>query len=320
MTASRRTTYALVDGVLGLDVEESVEDLVRDWIPRNRSPGNANAKYEARIEVVGSAASEPRAQVAADTVGKPALTLDGVPLWMSGHAGVMRGPHRVAGALDLDRGRAVIRAGTSGPQDGERSDAYSMLTISAAFLLLVRGRALIHAGAVMAPNGHAWLLVGDSHSGKSTTCLNLIRGGFTYLADDQVVLSDGDRCGITALGWPRVFHLDAGWRSGQRLGRRIGIDPREHGREEAAEVPVAGTIMLTLAPDLPTELARVASAEAFAALVRQSPWFLAHRTIGARGLELLMRVAKLPAYALRAGLDTYRDSDRLLEVVGPVVA
>ena len=67
------------------------------------------------------------------------------------------------------------------------TDLYSMLTISAALLCAGLGRALLHAAAVVAPDGTAWLLVGDARSGKSTTCANLARGcgggGWGYLSD-----------------------------------------------------------------------------------------------------------------------------------------
>lgn len=44
---------------------------------------------------------------------------------------------------------------------------------------------LIHAGA-MAKNGSAVLITGKSGSGKSTSCLNLLRAGYDYLGDDYV--------------------------------------------------------------------------------------------------------------------------------------
>ena len=66
------------------------------------------------------------------------------------------------------------------------------LTLSSALLLGRIGRALIHAAAVVDPFDRGWLLVGDSHAGKTTTCATLISAGWRFVADDQVVLrTDG---------------------------------------------------------------------------------------------------------------------------------
>ena len=44
---------------------------------------------------------------------------------------------------------------------------------------------LVHAGAI-AKDGEAFLITGKSGSGKSTSCLNLLRAGYQYLGDDYV--------------------------------------------------------------------------------------------------------------------------------------
>src|SRR5207245_6776974 len=74
------------------------------------------------------------------------------------------------------------------PEPEAAGDVYSMLTVATALLLAGLGRALVHAAAVVHPDGGAWLLVGDARSGKSTTCATLVSAGWGYLSDDQVVL------------------------------------------------------------------------------------------------------------------------------------
>lgn len=49
---------------------------------------------------------------------------------------------------------------------------------------------LVHAGA-MAKNGTGVLITGQSGSGKSTSCLNLLRAGYEYLGDDYVWIELG---------------------------------------------------------------------------------------------------------------------------------
>jgi hypothetical protein len=224
------------------------------------------------------------------------------------------------GDVDLATGAAVLTV-PSAIDDGVGTDLFSMLTVSAALLLLRRGGALVHAGAVVAPGGGAWLLVGDSHTGKSTTCLNLIRAGWNFLADDQVVLA-GDASGerIEVQGWPRAFHLDEGWESGRDAGRRREIDPADYGpgvRQSCA--PLAGSLVLTVASSRPTVLRPSTPSDSFAMLVRQAPWFLLDRAASAPALRLLEQVATMPSYALDLGPDVYRDERLLAAVLAPLI-
>lgn len=57
---------------------------------------------------------------------------------------------------------------------------------------------LIHAGA-MAKNGKGVLITGKSGSGKSTSCLNLLRAGYDYLGDDYVWVEISDCVTVFAL-------------------------------------------------------------------------------------------------------------------------
>jgi hypothetical protein len=57
---------------------------------------------------------------------------------------------------------------------------------------------LIHSGA-MAKNGKAVLITGKSGSGKSTSCLNLLRAGYNYLGDDYVWVELSDTIKVYTL-------------------------------------------------------------------------------------------------------------------------
>src|SRR5439155_7437348 len=180
---------------------------------------------------------------------------------------------------------------------------YSMLTVSAALLLAGLGRALVHAAAVVAPDGDAWLLAGDARAGKSTTCATLASAGWGYLSDDQVVLT-GREDGIEVEGWLRPFHLDG------ETGERREVAPAELGlgggwRRTAR---LAGAIFPVVAPAEPTLLTPVAAADALARLVRQTPWLLACRRTAPAVLALLTRAVADGAFSLRLGRDTYRDA------------
>jgi hypothetical protein len=187
-----------------------------------------------------------------------------------------------------------------------------MLTLSAALLIGRMGRALVHAGAVVDPDGAAWLLVGDTHAGKTTTCVSLVDAGWRYLADDQVVLGFDDRDGVVVEGWPRHAHLDEGWSTSEVTGARATVDLRERwGARWVRSAPLGGMLFPSVLADRPTGASRVHSATAFAGIVRQSPWLLADGGAAQPVMELLRRAAERPAFALSLGRDSYARGELL---------
>lgn len=321
-----RSHFRLVKDLLVLDVEPALLHATAGWQPRDCAEVDASEPFCARIDVLHG----PESASAGLEKTKPSLTLNGVPLWLFGDTGVLHRPgSAVQGELNLSTARAEIRVASREDEIPERDfardhaaevfDVHQMLLICSAFLLQRQGAAIIHAAAVIPSGDHAWLLVGDSHAGKSTTSLNLIRSGWNYLSDDQVVLTPAHDNAIAAVGWQRAFHLDDGWSKGTTAGRRSEVDPAAFGpgmRRPSARV--AGVVTLKLEPDQPTSLTALPSTEALALIVRQSPWFLADRVAAERGLALLSRVALMPSYSLRLGSDVYRDTERLLHVLAPI--
>lgn len=245
----------------------------------------------------------------------PTLRLGTVSCWVSGNRAWMTGPSGFRGWAWLDEARADLfvphaRIGDAG---GEW-DLFSACTLSGALLLGRLGRALAHAAAVVAPDGGAWLLVGDSHAGKTTTCANLLQAGWRYVSDDHVLLSRAVDGGIGVEGWPRPFHLDEGWETGAPVRRRGTTDPhaRWPGRWQRT-APLAGLLFPQVDAERATERAPVASADALGRLLRQSPWLLADRAAAPALLALLQQAAAFPASSLRLGLDTYADPALLVE-------
>lgn len=64
---------------------------------------------------------------------------------------------------------------------------------------------LLHASAV-AYNDRCILFAGDTGSGKSTLALNLVKSGFSYLADDDVILKEENK-GIVCLAFPTKIKI-----------------------------------------------------------------------------------------------------------------
>ena len=307
----RSTRDLTSDGALRLVLDRPLVPLAERWVPEEPGGATSRPATGARIDVRCSARAAPRPRSAAT------LSVGTVCAWVDERHGVVR----LRGALASSSGAVSLASRVArlcaDPASGDEaaSDLYSMLTISAALLVAGLGRALLHAAAVVAPDGAAWLLVGDARSGKSTTCANLARAGWGYLSDDQTVLAATEQ-GIMVEGWLRPFHLDEGWERGEVCGRRRTIHPAAlgiGGRRRVA--PLAGILLPVVAAERPTSLAPVSAGQALAELVRQSPWLLAHRAVAAAGITVLSRAAQTPAFALTLGLDTYGDPARLRALV-----
>jgi hypothetical protein len=173
---------------------------------------------------------------------------------------------------------------------------------------------------VIAPDGGAWLLVGGSFSGKSTTCLNLIRRGWDYLADDHVVLGY-EPGAVSVEGWPRKFNLDLGYESGVSQGVRSRVDASAWGPGRwRRSAPLAGLLFPRVEAGSPTTLERIRGAAALSALLRQSPWLIADPGTAAGVLRLLGKSAESPAFELRLGNDCYTNGEQLLAVLQPALA
>lgn len=298
------------DGALALALDEPAAGFAARWLPLDLSRTPASPR--ALISLVTGEAPEAPAIM-------PTLTVGPVRGWMSDRYLVLRGK-TAGGDVDVPAGRAVLRV-PSGAGDVGEVDVYGMLTIAAGVLLAGLSRALIHgAAAAPPPPGGAWVLVGDSGSGKSTTCATLCRAGWSYLSDDQVILSQAAR-GLNVEGWVRPFHLDTGWERGRRSGDR--------GTRRAAKLfpdrrvvgaPLAGVLLPSVSPRQATRLAPADPAEALAELVRQSPWVLLDRGSAPVVLDLLATAAARcrPPHRLTLGPDSYAAPERMAKVLASI--
>ena len=299
----------LADGALALGVAPEAWPLVHPWMPLDPSPQPAAGQPRARIDVqVG-----PRAF--ARPADPPMLVLHAVTCWRVADGGVRLASDddRVSAEIDAATLRATVRL----PPDGDADDAPLVfnadvaLTVAAAFLLGRLGRTLVHAGAVVEPGGTAWLLVGGTFSGKTTTCINLIRAGWPFLTDDHAILSRaGGR--VWAEGWLRPFNLDRGFVHGTSEGVRARVPPDGFGPGPwRRTAPVGGVLFPRVEADLPTAVDPLHPAEALGRLLDQSPWLVGDRATAVDVLSVLRQAASLPALQLRLGGDTYRDPARL---------
>jgi hypothetical protein len=277
-------------------------DVIAEWLPANArasTPGAAHLEVRARV----SGLERP--------AGGATLSLVDVGCWIDGGCATIRDDNGgIDGALALDE-----RKGRVGGEPGAHLEP--ALTIATALLLGRLGRALVHAAAVVAPGGGAWLLVGDTHAGKSTTTATLVQAGWGWMADDQVVLARSDD-GVVVEGWARTPNLDAEYVNGGISGRRMPSSFRSP--PVRGTRPLAGVLLSAIDADRPTELGAATGGDAFAALVRQSPWLLADRASAPAIIALLGRASSSGAYQLRSGRDSYARPEVLTRHLAPLLA
>ena len=298
----------VADGAVRLALERSLYSVAERWIPQRLGEAcDAPARATISVRVSSVALRHP--------TDAPTLTLGRVAAWVKQGEGravvVLRGAAiSSGGVLSLGAGRGRLQVDPARAPEAA-ADLYSMLTISAALLLAGLGCALVHAAAVVAPDGGAWLLVGDARSGKSTTCATLASAGWGYLSDDQVVLT-GREDEVEVEGWLRPFHLDGV--SGER--REVAAAELGLGGGWRRTARLAGAIFPVVSAAEPTLLTPLSPADALARLVRQTPWLLAYRRTAPAVLGLLTRVVAGGVFSLRLGSDTHRDGARLAARLG----
>jgi hypothetical protein len=307
----------LEDGSLALRARAEVWEAVAAWLPRIPAREPVPARVRAWIDV-GRGGPAPGVPESA-----AALRMGGVEGWVDANGRLLlRSPEaRVSALVDPPARHAAVRL-VPPPvwTEGFRVELFAGMTLAAAFLLGRVERTLAHAGAVVAPDGRAWLLVGGSFSGKSTTCVNLIRAGWDYLADDHVVLSS-HADGVRVEGWPRRFNLDHGFAGGVSQGVRGRVEPERFGPGAwRRSAPLGGILLPRVEAEHPTVLEPISGVDALSALLQQGPWLLADPGTARAVLDTLMRAARMPALRLRLGADTYNNWQQLRAVLASLAA
>ena len=159
----------------------------------------------------------------------------------------------------------------------------------------------LHSAGVVHPDSEkAWLIVGPSGSGKSTLALRLVMAGWSYLSDDELLLSSVDG-GVEARGFRSFFAVKE-----QLSGHsRICFEPEVvigSGRKTSA-VPGA-LLFISLNGEQRSELKQLKQAEAMARLLRACPWATYDSAVAGAYLEVLSRLAQqTKAFDLFAGTD-----------------
>ena len=215
-------------------------------------------------------------------------------------------------------GTVSLHAGTDADLTRRRAALFDALTLSLLILLRHRDRYMVHAAALV--RGEAgYLLVGKSHSGKSTLAFSLVRQGWGYLSDDMVLLClEEGRIEAMPLGRDfrltpesvRLFpELDVSQTTGPGGDGKWHIDVEALYPSQFAACCIPRVLLF---PEImrrdESELLPLGRTEALLHLISQTTFVSPASHLAARQLDVLKRlVNQAHAYRLLAGQDLRSD-------------
>ena len=157
----------------------------------------------------------------------------------------------------------------------------------------------LHSAGVVEPRSEQGvLIVGPSGSGKSTLALQLALAGWSYLSDDELLLSLADGQ-VEARGFRSFFAVG----KGERL--KDCFEPEVAFGSKRASRALPGLVLFTrVNGEWESEVRKLTQAETMMRLIRACPWATYDTSIASANLEVLSALARqATAYELFAGRD-----------------
>lgn len=155
------------------------------------------------------------------------------------------------------------------------------------------------AGVVEPETGNGVLIIGPSGSGKSTLALQLVTSGWSYLSDDELLLSLAESV-VEARGFRSFFAVsDSGTRLKHCFEPEVVL-----GSKRIAEAAPRALLFTRLHRESRSELNRLTQTETMTRLLRACPWATYDKSIAGANLNLLSMLARQAGgFDLSAGLD-----------------
>jgi hypothetical protein len=151
------------------------------------------------------------------------------------------------------------------------------------------------AGGIEPVSGKAALIIGPSGSGKSTLALQLVQSGWSYLSDDELLLSLRDGA-VEARGFRSFFAISE---AGAQLKRCF-----EPEAKRADHASPGCLLFISLNGELRSSLSKLTQAETMMRLITACPWATYDRSVASANLELLSTLARQArGFDLSAGRD-----------------
>jgi len=155
------------------------------------------------------------------------------------------------------------------------------------------------AGMVHPDSGKGVLIVGPSGSGKSMLALNLATAGWSYLSDDELLLSFAGS-EVEARGFRSFFAVSSAAGTSKTC-----FEPDDVFASQRRQQAIPGLLVFTrLTGEQKTELRKLTQVETMARLIRACPWATYDASIAGANLEVLSALAQqVTAFDLHAGRD-----------------
>lgn len=155
------------------------------------------------------------------------------------------------------------------------------------------------AGVVEPQSGNGVLIIGPSGSGKSTLALELAQAGWSYLSDDELLLSLVGAT-VEARGFRSFFAVSE---AGSRLKHRFEPEVALGSKRTEHAVPDL-LLFIHLNGSSRSVLNALTQPETMTRLLRSCPWATYDKSIASRNLELLSTLARQArGFDLSAGRD-----------------
>lgn len=155
----------------------------------------------------------------------------------------------------------------------------------------------LHSAGVVEPqSGKAVLIVGPSGSGKSTLTLQLVQSGWSYLSDDELLLSLKDGA-VEARGFRSFFAIGEAGAQFKRCFEPLGSNRVDHAYPGVL-------LFVSLNGEPRSQLSKLTQAETMMRLITACPWATYDRSVAGANLELLSALARQAnGFDLSAGRD-----------------
>lgn len=155
------------------------------------------------------------------------------------------------------------------------------------------------AGVVETGSGNAVLIIGPSGSGKSTLTMQLVAAGWSYLSDDELLLSVEEGV-VEARGFRSFFAVSE---AGAKLKHCFEPEVVFGAKRTAHAIPRA-LLFTRLNGESRSDLIRLHATETMTRLIRACPWATYDKSIASANLDLLSALARQArGYDLSAGRD-----------------
>lgn len=174
----------------------------------------------------------------------------------------------------------------------------------------------LHSAAVVEPeSGKGVLIIGPSGSGKSTLTFNLATAGWSYLSDDEVLLSL-NQGQVEARGFRGFFAMRDVAAAGSLAFRNVFEPVGIFSSARAPQVVPGWVLFTTIGGEKETRLRRLPQTETMTRLIRACPWATYDTAVAAANIELLSRLARqVTAFDLSAGKDLLEPSRAVEQLI-----